>query len=399
VDLDSRSPRGGIGAKENAYRVAMGRVDAVAQTDELAWSPFQPATQQGPAVFRGGRARVELSFERRRRHPKGVSMRIAAWTGVLCSLLASLAHAAGDRTQGTYVCGGKLEVLTGGKPRGECLAVTNGVPSATTTPATLTLGTATVPAVTTVAVASCVDHGAYWTCPNPVFTDPSYCSGGPQGFEVYILKASLSHGGFTFSAGPPPPLTLVCSGNGGYGPQLPSCGPPPVEAFSTAGDCIGWNYGPTTADQRLFNACVRMARADYLGNGWSATRAGTHIQPASRPPPPDPCNCTDCESCLEAYWNDQGAVCIYHRRWQEVVTRVATLAGVKPPAAEEMMRATFPSTIQYKGQRFDCRRDTTPENALLWNRSRIHSCTGPTLNVAPCPKGAFDPDCRPPCPP
>jgi hypothetical protein len=218
---------------------------------------------------------------------------------------------------------------------------------------------------------------------------------------VFILKAQLSTGGFTFSTAPAPPLTLICSGNGGNGPQLPSCGPPPVEAFSTAGDCINWHYGPTTGDQRLFNACVRMARADYLGNGSSATRVGTHIQPGSSPT--DKCDCTDCESCLEAYWDDHGAVCIYHLRWQEVVSRVATTLKIERPQAERMMRAIFPSTIQYEGKPFDCRVEKTPANALLWNRSRIHSCSGTTLNIGPCPRGAFDPDCRPqpsrPCPP
>jgi len=326
-------------------------------------------------------------------------MRIAAWTGVLCSVLSPLAHAAGDRTQGSYVCGGKLELLPGGKPKGECLTVMSGVPSATATPTTLTLAdssTGSPVAVTTVNVANCSDKGAYWSCPNPVI-DPKYCS-GPPGFEVFILKAKLSKGGFTFSLGPPPqPSTLICSGNGGYGPT-PSCTQLPVEPFSTAADCIAWNYGPTTANQRLFNACVRMARADYLGNGLSATRVGTHIQPGSSPA--DKCDCTDCESCMEAYWDEQGAVCIYHYRWQYVVANVAMILGIKQGAAEKLLGERFPAPVEYKKQKYRCRRGMTPEHGLLWNRSRIHLCSGSTLTIMPCKKGSFDPDCRPtPCPP
>ncbi len=279
-------------------------------------------------------------------------------------------------------------MLAGGKPAGNCYGVTNGAPTGTAAAATLTLAD---PGSTTVTVANCTDKGGFWDCPSPTFSRPGFCKAPPRGsFRVFVLKAKLLSGGFTFSMGTP--LTLVCGGNDGNGPQTPSCAGPQPELFSTAGDCIDWNYGPTTpGDQRRFNACVRMARADYLGNGSSATRVGTHIQPGSSA---DRCDCTDCESCLEAYWTDLGAICIFHPRWKEVVTRVTTILG---PKAGEMMKSTFPDTVEYEKKVFKCRRGMTPPNAVLWNRSRIHSCNGSTLNISPCPRGAFDPDC-PQCP-
>lgn len=358
-----------------------------------------------------------------------------AWMAALSCLVSGRAHAAGDRTQGTYVCGRNLEILTspGGPPSGDCLAVRTGNPTA----GAMTLNDA---ASTTVTVTGCTDKGKYWDCQQGSFSNPDFCSAPAH---VFVLKAKASLGSFDFSTDQT--LTVVCGGEPGFGPQTPTCGKQPQESSGKAGDCILWGFEPTASDQRLFNACVRMARADYLGDGSTATRAGTHIQPGT---PSSPCDCTDCQGCLEAYWNDRGALCIHHERWQRVTDGLAryffakyTTPGLKADKpqvhacttlrcwkseAERIYKKTFPKRVDYKyfsklphtkehsiykaaeAQWYDCREEATPESALLWNRSRKYSCpfvANPNpgtvaervLSVSPCDPGAADPPC-PQCP-
>jgi hypothetical protein len=63
-----------------------------------------------------------------------------------------------------------------------------------------------------------------------------------------------------------------------------------------------------------FLACIRMARADYCGDGQPHTLNGTEVGLST---PRDPMRSSDCTDgrCFEASWSKNGAVCISHPRW------------------------------------------------------------------------------------
>lgn len=104
------------------------------------------------------------------------------------------------------------------------------------------------------------------------------------------------------------------------------------------GKCVRLGYAPW---QRLdaFNACVRMIRADYCGDGTSTTRDGTQIDVYDdldvQSSEPDPA------MAFEAGWTPEGAVCVQHPRIPENTTleRIAAtcprLAGKTGDACSE----------------------------------------------------------------
>jgi hypothetical protein len=109
---------------------------------------------------------------------------------------------------------------------------------------------------------------------------------------------------------------------------IPIVGDRGVEWVCTSGaigKCIRWGYAPWRS-ARLHAACVRMARADYGGDGTSATRAGIRIAFCDRagirrcPVPLPP---------LEAVWSQRGANCVVRPRIAELVT-LAELAAAYP---------------------------------------------------------------------
>jgi hypothetical protein len=95
-------------------------------------------------------------------------------------------------------------------------------------------------------------------------------------------------------------------------------------AEAAAASCSRWGYRPWEAADAgrpeiardLHSACTRMARADYCGDGRSATRKGTEVnhwasesrvaRGASRP-----------GVTFEAAWTPRGAACMAHARWPE----------------------------------------------------------------------------------
>jgi hypothetical protein len=96
------------------------------------------------------------------------------------------------------------------------------------------------------------------------------------------------------------------------------------------GKCVRAGYGmaglagrPEEAERlALYQACVRMMRADYCGDGRSATRAGEHIhfwddRRVNEAP-------AEAKASFEAGWSPQGAVCVHHAR----VPDIASLASV-----------------------------------------------------------------------
>lgn len=90
--------------------------------------------------------------------------------------------------------------------------------------------------------------------------------------------------------------------------------------------CVRWGYppwekGPGGEDLAPFHAsCVRMARADYCGDGAPHTKDGTSIDNfddlgiQTRGAP------DDASYVFEAGWSPQGAVCVSHTRWTDVIT-------------------------------------------------------------------------------
>jgi hypothetical protein len=324
---------------------------------------------------------------------------------VLALLSGSAAHAAGNHTQGTFICGQGLDILvpqySGGNaplvPKGNCLEVVSGtMPNG---PLVLNDSRRTTITLNT----PCTQVGSYWNCPSATFPTPGFCdaTAASPNVRLYVLKATVSDGGFTFGG---TSLTVVCRGNEGAPVQI-SCGAAPPEPYSTSGDCIDWGYPPTATNQKTFKACVRMARADYKGNGASATRVGTWIQPYGGSQNDDPACTTDCGSCLEALWNDNGPACVYHRRWSDISNRLLQITGVSPSEARELL-GKFKFHVKHGSDELFCVSDMRDSDgafkALLRNRSEIYECTvSGQLIVTPCgnPQGGFDPDCIKACPP
>jgi hypothetical protein len=124
--------------------------------------------------------------------------------------------------------------------------------------------------------------------------------------------------------------------------------------------CIQWGYRPweTRPDGRpvrdVYNACIRMVRADYGGAGHGTTRDGTVIDvyDALGIQTPD----MNDEHEFEAAWGPEGAVCVRHPRIKEHVS------------LDELERE-YP---QLRGRTGDvCTEELArAHGALLFNRSR-----------------------------
>jgi hypothetical protein len=101
-----------------------------------------------------------------------------------------------------------------------------------------------------------------------------------------------------------------------------------IEIVCTAGaqgKCVRLGYHPWLKNMLpLFNACVRMMRADYAGNGRAETKDGTIIHVFDRLGI-HPIKEGD-RPAFEAGWDEHGAVCVRH-------PRVAGLASLGQIAA------------------------------------------------------------------
>ena len=98
--------------------------------------------------------------------------------------------------------------------------------------------------------------------------------------------------------------------------------------------CVRFGYRPWIAeDAAAYNACVRMVRADYCGDGAGTTRDGISIdlyddrgiQKAENLP----------AHAFEAGWTEGGAVCVAHVRVTEN-TSLDTLARSCPRLAGKL---------------------------------------------------------------
>ena len=109
----------------------------------------------------------------------------------------------------------------------------------------------------------------------------------------------------------------------------PSPGKPdPMDKIGAFGKCVGVGFKPTTSGTSEFQACVRANRADYCGNGLSLTLQGTPLTIYDHPPPSSFVLCKP-GTCFEASWDESGARCINHARYEHLLL-LSTIQTKRP---------------------------------------------------------------------
>ena len=81
--------------------------------------------------------------------------------------------------------------------------------------------------------------------------------------------------------------------------------------------CVSWGYDPTEVGADAHQACVRMARADYCGDGTPHTKNGTAIDVGDALGVQTTTHDPSFE--FEAGWGPEGAVCVSKPRYHERV--------------------------------------------------------------------------------
>jgi hypothetical protein len=128
----------------------------------------------------------------------------------------------------------------------------------------------------------------------------------------------------------------------------------------TIGKCVLFGYLPWSKSAggsdpwRLHQACVRMIRADYCGNGNPHTREGTLIEIWDREGIQIDTSVPNLT--FEAAWNDAGAVCIERTRIAEV-------------ASEEQILAECPEKLVGRIGAQRCHENFDDPSVLILNRS------------------------------
>jgi hypothetical protein len=194
----------------------------------------------------------------------------------------------------------------------------------------------------------------------------------------YVIEYS-SDGQWASLCSSDPPGAIPVAGSFGHTPEGHPNGaydPAPTRlTFScrdgVAAKCQDWGYRSWDPERgRYFQACTRMARADYCGNGHSRTVDGTminyvdlHGQPLVLRPLPG--------FVPEAVWGPGGAgdptaaICLSRTRWSTIPI------GPRSPCAELDPRAEAP-TDRKPGQFCEDKtpKDWANEGALFVNNSR-----------------------------
>jgi hypothetical protein len=108
----------------------------------------------------------------------------------------------------------------------------------------------------------------------------------------------------------------------------------PVSYSCTTGviaKCVQWGYEPWTVGADVHQACTRMARADYCGDGTPHTKNGTAIDVFDALGVQVP---TDADAFeFEAAWSPDGATCVSRPRYDE---RVVGQGEVMPSCWNEL---------------------------------------------------------------
>jgi hypothetical protein len=115
------------------------------------------------------------------------------------------------------------------------------------------------------------------------------------------------------------PLAMRPRADGAMEPTEPGV----FELVCTAGargKCVRFGYLPwiSAAMRDMYNACVRMVRADYCGDGKGTTRTGTMIDYYDNRGIQQPAN--DARFEFEAGWTATGAVCVRHVRIKDNIS-------------------------------------------------------------------------------
>ncbi|HUQ73838.1 MAG TPA: ADYC domain-containing protein [Burkholderiales bacterium] len=98
--------------------------------------------------------------------------------------------------------------------------------------------------------------------------------------------------------------------------------------------CYRWGYRPWLGAEHSagHQACIRMAMADYCGDGRSWTRDGTLIQRWDRLSPPVQPRTADIGSMsFEAAWTPRGAACLARPRWSGLAPDFTPGRCARPP--------------------------------------------------------------------
>jgi hypothetical protein len=140
------------------------------------------------------------------------------------------------------------------------------------------------------------------------------CEEGPDGRRQAIpLAGRFSSATGRFGAGGPGGFELACTAGAmgkcirlGYHPWRTGDLPKPV------------TYHPDASHVDLFNACIRMIRADYGGDGTATTRNGMLIDVYDDQGIQSTEN--DHRMAFEAGWTPDGAVCVNHPRVKENIS-------------------------------------------------------------------------------
>ncbi|MDB5972951.1 MAG: hypothetical protein JWQ90_5401 [Hydrocarboniphaga sp.] len=97
-------------------------------------------------------------------------------------------------------------------------------------------------------------------------------------------------------------------------------------ASGAVGKCARFGYKPWAKGPKgedlvpLHAACVRMVRADYCGDGAAHTKNGTEIDMYDELGIQKMASQNNPAFAFEAGWTPQGAACVSHTRWSDVVT-------------------------------------------------------------------------------
>jgi hypothetical protein len=125
------------------------------------------------------------------------------------------------------------------------------------------------------------------------------------------------------------------------------------------GKCIRFGYRPWAFAQGLelrevYNACIRMVRADYCGNGTPTTKDGMRIDIYDDLGIQKPEN--EGETDFEAGWTEEGAACVRHVRVKENASLESLVA-----ACPRLKDRVGPACTEEAARKFGAR---------LFNRSR-----------------------------
>jgi len=160
-------------------------------------------------------------------------------------------------------------------------------------------------------------------------SDEPLCSPAPDGTRLGFPLAGRTAPDGRFVAAEPGIFELICTSGG-------------------QGKCVRFGYHPwrTAPDGRpmrdYYNACVRLLRADYCGDGYGWTRNGTLVDIWDDRGIQTRATADDPAFAFEAGWTADGAVCVAHSRIPENITlaklkaycpRLAALASCDEGAA------------------------------------------------------------------